>query len=66
MELGPPNHNGDGLLGLNSIMAVSMDPLRTCSITWVASILLVPEVTTRGAPLVNVMLALKQHTYVLT
>ena len=27
MELGPKNHNGDGLLGPNSIMAVYMDPL---------------------------------------
>ena len=27
MELGPKNHNGDGLLGPNSIMVVSMDPL---------------------------------------
>ena len=27
MELGPQNHNGDGLLGLNSIMVVYMDPL---------------------------------------
>ena len=27
MELGPQNHNGDGLLGPNSIMVVYMDPL---------------------------------------
>ena len=27
MELGPKNHNGDGLSGLNSIIAVYMDPL---------------------------------------
>ena len=27
MELGPKNHNGDGLLGPNSIVAVYMDPL---------------------------------------
>ena len=27
MELGPKNHNGDGLLGPNSIMVVYMDPL---------------------------------------
>ena len=27
MELGPKNHNGDGLLGSNSIMAVYMDCL---------------------------------------
>ena len=27
MELGPRNHNGDGLLGPNSIMVVYMDPL---------------------------------------
>ena len=27
MELGPENHNGDGLLGPNSIMVVYMDPL---------------------------------------
>ena len=27
MELGPQNHNGDGLLGLNSIIIVYMDPL---------------------------------------
>ena len=27
MEFGPKNHNGDGLLGPNSIMVVSMDPL---------------------------------------
>ena len=27
MELGPQNHNGDGLLGLNSIIVVYMDPL---------------------------------------
>ena len=27
MELGSQNHNGDGLLGLNSIIAVYMDPL---------------------------------------
>ena len=29
MELGPQNHNGDGLLGLNSIIVVYMDPLGT-------------------------------------
>ena len=27
MELGPKNHNGDGLLGPNSRMVVYMDPL---------------------------------------
>ena len=27
MELGPQNHNGDGLLGPNSIVVVKMDPL---------------------------------------
>ena len=27
MELGPQNHNGDGLLGPNSIAVVYMDPL---------------------------------------
>ena len=27
MELGPQNHNGDGLLGPNSIIVVYMDPL---------------------------------------
>ena len=27
MELGPKNHNGDGLLGPNSIIVVYMDPL---------------------------------------
>ena len=27
MELGPPNHNGDGLLGPNSMIVVYMDPL---------------------------------------
>ena len=27
MELGPQNHNGDGLLVPNSMMAVFMDPL---------------------------------------
>ena len=27
MELGPQNHNGDGLLELNSIIVVYMDPL---------------------------------------
>ena len=27
MELGPKNHNGDGLLGPNSIVVVYMDPL---------------------------------------
>ena len=27
MELGPKNHNGDGLLGPDSIMVVYMDPL---------------------------------------
>ena len=27
MEVGPPNHNGDGLLGPNSIIAVYIDPL---------------------------------------
>ena len=27
MELGPQHHNGDGLLGLNSIIIVYMDPL---------------------------------------
>ena len=26
-EFGPQNHNGDGLLGLNSIIVVYMDPL---------------------------------------
>ena len=30
MELGPKNHNGDGLLGPNSIMVVYMDPLSHC------------------------------------
>ena len=27
MELGPQNHNGDGLLGRNSIIVVYLDPL---------------------------------------
>ena len=27
MELGPQNHNGDGLLGPNAIIVVCMDPL---------------------------------------
>ena len=27
MELGPQNHNGDGLLGANSIIVMYMDPL---------------------------------------
>ena len=27
MELGPKNHNGDGLSGPNSIMVVDLDPL---------------------------------------
>ena len=27
MELGPQNHNGDGLLEANSIVVVYMDPL---------------------------------------
>ena len=27
MELGPKNHNEDGLLGLNPILVVYMDPL---------------------------------------
>ena len=27
LELGPQNHNGDGLLGANSIIVVYMDPL---------------------------------------
>ena len=27
MELGPQNHNGDGLLGANSIIVVFMGPL---------------------------------------
>ena len=27
MELGPQNHNGDGLLGPDSIIVVYMDPL---------------------------------------
>ena len=27
MEIGPQNHNGDGLLGPNSIIVVYMDPL---------------------------------------
>ena len=27
MELGPQSHNGDGLLGPNSIIVVYMDPL---------------------------------------
>ena len=29
MELGPQNHNGDGLLGANFIIVVYMDPLGT-------------------------------------
>ena len=29
MELGSQNHNGDGLLGPNSIIVVYMDPLGT-------------------------------------
>ena len=32
MELGPQNHNEDGLLGPNSIIVVYMDPLRIYSI----------------------------------
>ena len=32
MELGPQNHNGDGLLGLNSIIVVFLDPLGYCGI----------------------------------
>ena len=27
MELGPKNHNGDGFLGLDSIVVMYMDPL---------------------------------------
>ena len=27
MELGPKNHNGDGLLGPNSVLVGNMDPL---------------------------------------
>ena len=27
MELGPQNHSGDGLLGPNSVIVVSVDPL---------------------------------------
>ena len=27
MELGPQNHNGDGILGPDSIIVVYMDPL---------------------------------------
>ena len=27
MELGPQNHNGDGLLGPNSVVVGNMDPL---------------------------------------
>ena len=43
MELGPQNHNGDGLLGPNSIMVVYVDPLgmvRFCCIDkfWVLQI----------------------------
>ena len=30
MELGHKNHNGDGLLGPNSIMVAKMDPLGYC------------------------------------
>ena len=30
MELGPQNHNGDGLLGANSTIVVYMDPLGSC------------------------------------
>ena len=33
MELGPQNHNGDGLVGANSIIVVYMDPLGTPSST---------------------------------
>ena len=33
MELGPKNHNGDGLLGPNSMMVVYMDPLGNLSQT---------------------------------
>ena len=29
MELGPQNHNGDGLFGPNSMIVVYMDPLGT-------------------------------------
>ena len=32
MELGPQNHNGDGLLGANSIIVMYMDPLGCCNI----------------------------------
>ena len=36
MELGPQNHNGDGLSGPNSIIVVYMDPLGSlCSVTLV-------------------------------
>ena len=34
MELGPKNHNGDGLLGPNYKMVVYMDPLGFGSRAW--------------------------------
>ena len=34
MELGPQNHNGDGLLGPNSIIVVYIDPLGQIGYTW--------------------------------
>ena len=37
MELGPKNHNGDGLLGPNSIMVVYMDPLGSIPTTAIKS-----------------------------
>ena len=40
MELGPQNHNGDGLLGPNSIMVVCMDPLGN---PWVKASKLKPQ-----------------------
>ena len=40
MEIGPQNHKGDGLLGLNFIVVVYMDPLgnkkRKLAFFWLA------------------------------
>ena len=39
MDLGPQNHNGDGLLGANSIIVVHRDPLGEASFQAVPDIL---------------------------
>ena len=56
MELGPQNHNGDGLSGPNSIIVVYMDPLgmetasKVRSLSWRSSRQTIHLETSAGLP----------------